>query len=52
MHLAPGEVVVVVDELQFPASDQVHYLPDGPLAAGIRVSTGEFHEPVVVVAEG
>ena len=48
--LAPGEVVMVVHELQLAAAEQSHDLARHPLAAGVGVLARERHQRPVVVA--
>src|SRR6185295_14137955 len=47
--LAPGEVMVVVDELLLAAAEDRYDLARDPLAAGIRVLAGQRHERPVVL---
>src|SRR5262249_40259436 len=48
---APGEVVVVVDEIDFPGAEQVDDLARHPFAARVRIAACEVHEMPVVVAD-
>jgi hypothetical protein len=49
MRLPPGEVVVVMYELDFPATEKRDDLTRHPLAAGVRVLSGERHQRPIVL---
>ena len=49
MLFLPGEVVVVVHQLLFPATQERHDLPGHPLTARVGVAARQLHQVPVVM---